>query len=86
MSFIFSTPVLIRHLWQLKKVVFLHWFLICALLLLRSFARKALTLKTTSVRTVQKPSGLSSAPPRSAPTPSANVIKLCLFVADAHGK
>ncbi len=25
------TPVLIRHLWQLKTVVFLHWFLIRAL-------------------------------------------------------
>jgi hypothetical protein len=21
----FSTPLLIRHLWQLKTVVFLHW-------------------------------------------------------------
>ncbi len=30
---IFSTPVLIRHLWQLKIVVFLHWCLINALLL-----------------------------------------------------
>jgi len=29
MLFIFSTPVLIRHLWQLKTVVFLHWCLIC---------------------------------------------------------
>jgi hypothetical protein len=28
--FIFSTPVLIRHLWQLKTVVFQHWHLICA--------------------------------------------------------
>ncbi len=25
MLFIFSTPVLIRHLWQLKTVVFLYW-------------------------------------------------------------
>ncbi len=25
----FLTPVLIRHLWQLKPVVFLHWCLIC---------------------------------------------------------
>jgi Zinc-finger double-stranded RNA-binding len=25
MLFIFSTPVLIRHLWQLKTVFFLHW-------------------------------------------------------------
>ncbi len=29
----FSTPVLIRHLWQLKTVVFLHWCLIHAILL-----------------------------------------------------
>ncbi len=28
----FPIPVLIRHLWQLKTVVFLHWCLICALL------------------------------------------------------
>jgi len=31
--FIFSTPGLIRHLWQLKAVVFLHWCLICYVLL-----------------------------------------------------
>jgi hypothetical protein len=30
MLFIFSTPVLIRHLWQLKTVAFLHWCLMCA--------------------------------------------------------
>ena len=30
MLFIFSTPELIRKLWQLKKAVFLHWCLICA--------------------------------------------------------
>ncbi len=29
----FSTPELIRHLWQLKTVVFLHWCLICTVLL-----------------------------------------------------
>ena len=29
----FSTPVLIRHLWQLKTIVFLHWCLIRAILL-----------------------------------------------------
>ncbi len=28
MLFIFSTPVLIRHLWKLKPVVLLHWCLI----------------------------------------------------------
>jgi hypothetical protein len=33
MLFIFSTPVVIRHLWQLKTVVFLHWCLICAILI-----------------------------------------------------
>jgi hypothetical protein len=33
MLFIFSTIVLIRYLWQLKTVVFLHWCLICAILL-----------------------------------------------------
>jgi hypothetical protein len=30
---IFSTPELIRHLWQLKTVVFLHWCLIRAVIL-----------------------------------------------------
>jgi hypothetical protein len=33
MLFIFSTPVLIRHLWQLKTIVFLRWCLICTVLL-----------------------------------------------------
>ncbi len=31
--FIISTPVLIRHLWQLKAVVFIYWYLICVILL-----------------------------------------------------
>jgi hypothetical protein len=31
--FVFSTLVLIRHLWQLKMFVFLHWCLICTVLL-----------------------------------------------------
>ncbi len=30
MLFIFSTPVLIKHLWRLRTVVFLHWCLIDA--------------------------------------------------------
>ncbi len=34
MVFIFPKPMLIRHLWQLKAVVFLHWYIICAVLLL----------------------------------------------------
>jgi hypothetical protein len=29
----FLSPVLIRHLWELKIFVFLHWFLICDVLL-----------------------------------------------------
>jgi len=33
MVFIFSTPVLIRHQWQLKTVVFLHWRLLHVFLL-----------------------------------------------------
>ncbi len=33
MLFIFSTPVLSRHLWQLKTVYSLHWCLICSALL-----------------------------------------------------
>ncbi len=32
MLFIFSMPGLIRHLWQLKTAIFLHWCLICAVL------------------------------------------------------
>ncbi len=35
----FSTPVLIRHLWQFKTVVFLHCCLICAVLLHESIYR-----------------------------------------------
>ncbi len=37
MWFIFSMPVLIRHLWQLKAVVFKHWCLICTVILGRVF-------------------------------------------------
>ncbi len=33
MWFIFSTPVLMRHLWQLKTVVSLNWGLMGAVLL-----------------------------------------------------
>ncbi len=33
MLFIFSTPVIMRHLWQLNTVVFLHRCLICTVLL-----------------------------------------------------
>jgi hypothetical protein len=37
MILIFSTPELIKHLWQLKTVVFLHFCLIHAVLLLEEF-------------------------------------------------
>jgi len=33
MLFIFSTPELVRHLWQLKSVVFLHRHLLRVVLL-----------------------------------------------------
>ena len=33
MQFIFLTPELIRHLWQLVTFAFRHWCLICAVLL-----------------------------------------------------
>jgi hypothetical protein len=33
MLFVYTTPVLNRHLWQLKTVVFLHRCLICAVIL-----------------------------------------------------
>ncbi len=33
MLFTFSTPVLVRPLWQLKTVVFLHWCLMLVVLL-----------------------------------------------------
>ncbi len=36
MLFIFSTLVLIKHQWQLKTVVFLHWCLICIIPLLKT--------------------------------------------------
>ncbi len=40
MLFIVSTSVLIRHLWQLETVVFLHWCLICVVHLSPGFYRK----------------------------------------------
>ncbi len=45
MLFIFSTPVLIRHLWQLKTVVFLHRCLICADLFIAIFVTNYVTLR-----------------------------------------
>ncbi len=40
MLLIFTSPVLNRHLWQLEIVVFLHWCLICAVLLVQMFSQK----------------------------------------------
>ncbi len=42
MKFIFSIPVLTRHLWQSKTVVFLHWCLLCTVPL--SFFNQCATL------------------------------------------
>ncbi len=50
MYFIFSTPVFIRHLWQLKTVVFLHWCLICAVLLMTLVKAKARGNKILTVQ------------------------------------
>ncbi len=49
MLLIFSTPVLIRHLRQLKTVVFLHWCLKCAVLLSQKLQRNKLECFTLSV-------------------------------------
>jgi hypothetical protein len=43
MLFIFSTPELIRHLWQLKTAVFPHWRLIRAVLLSQVLSQSAFT-------------------------------------------
>ncbi len=51
MKFIFSTTVLIRHLWKLETFVFLHWFLIYTVLLVdlkskwRNISRTLNTMK-----------------------------------------
>ncbi len=44
MLFISSTPVLIRHLWQLKTFVFLHWCLIHAVQLVLNTNAKSYSL------------------------------------------
>jgi len=63
MLFIFSTPVLIRYLWQLKTVVFLHWCLIHAILLftflkhavpLAAFSKTLVTLLLNSLFSIDK--------------------------------
>jgi hypothetical protein len=36
----FLTPMLNRHLWQLKTAVSLHWCLICSVLLVREEDKK----------------------------------------------
>jgi hypothetical protein len=49
---IFSTLVLIRHLWQLKTVLFWHWCLIHALLLCRiiCFMAEPISSKSWNVK------------------------------------
>ena len=52
MQLIFSTKELIRHLWQLKTVVFLYWCLLCVVLL--KLNGKKATLKTARKNTDYK--------------------------------
>ena len=50
MLFTFSTPELIRNLWQLKTAVFLHWCLICALTHCEKTRIKTLNCSTKSTK------------------------------------
>ncbi len=50
MLFIFSTPELIRNLWQLKKAIFLHWCLICAVPLHWAFVKKNILVEKQNSR------------------------------------
>ncbi len=50
MLFMFSTPVLIRHLWQLKTIVFLHWI---GVLYMFYYNREALACGIGYLRTFQ---------------------------------
>jgi hypothetical protein len=63
MLFIFSTPVLIRHLWQLKTVVFLHWCLIYAVLLKRNINSREVAMNNShKMFIVQASTGLRIGP------------------------
>jgi hypothetical protein len=53
MVFLTSTPVLIRHLCLLKALVFLHWCLICVVIL-SEFARKRIKVFIKSSSLVTK--------------------------------
>ena len=57
MLFIFPIPVLIRHLWQLKAVVFLHRCLICVLLFTKgdSSSKGSIHQKVTILQNVSLP-------------------------------
>ncbi len=83
MLFIFSTLVLMRHLWQFKTVVFPHWCLMHAVLLssnpqlhfqatLRSVARKASRKSLASI----EPCPMMPSIPDARVWSGANVIKL----------
>jgi hypothetical protein len=58
MFFIFSTPVLIKHLWQLKTIVFLHLCLVFAALLVVSDFRSPRRKKITKQDFLNKHSGM----------------------------
>ncbi len=51
----FSMPVLIKHLWQLETVVFLHWCLIRAVLLPKQCYVSKKVAKTTLVKFLEYP-------------------------------
>ncbi len=50
MLFIFSTPDLIRNLWQLKTAIFLHWCLICVVPLHWAFVKKNILVEKQNSR------------------------------------
>ncbi len=50
MLFIFSTPVLIKHLRQLKTIVFPRWCLICAILMLSQNGISVITFGLLGLR------------------------------------
>ncbi len=53
--FIFSIPILIRCLWQLKTLVFMHWYIISTVLLaVRSACLKILRIFLSNISIINK--------------------------------
>ncbi len=80
MLFISSTPVLIRHLWQLKTVISLHWCLIRALLLHHRIAVHYLSIVVDAWQIKNGPPDMSKLKHRSnllrhfSPTVSVKIV------------